>query len=82
MSEKRTSIVWALLAAALYAISSPVSKLLLQEVEPTMMAALLYLGAGFGMLLLGIVRLSEIAYKWPDSQGLCPGITAGNSPVC
>lgn len=26
--------------------------------------------------------LSEIAYKWPDSQGLCPGITAGNSPVC
>lgn len=56
MSEKRTSIVWALLAAALYAISSPVSKLLLQEVEPTMMAALLYLGAGFGMLLLGIVR--------------------------
>ena len=56
MSEKRTSIVWALLAAALYAISSPVSKLLLQEVEPTMMAALLYLGAGLGMLLLGIVR--------------------------
>ncbi|WP_072373565.1 EamA family transporter [Thermophilibacter mediterraneus] len=56
MSEKRTSIVWALLAAALYAISSPVSKLLLREVEPTMMAALLYLGAGLGMLLLGIVR--------------------------
>ena len=26
--------------------------------------------------------MSEIAYKWPDSQGLCPGITAGNSPVC
>ena len=26
--------------------------------------------------------VSEIAYKWPDSQGLCPGITAGNSPVC
>lgn len=28
------------------------------------------------------LKLSEIAYKWPDSQGLCPGITAGNSPVC
>ena len=27
-------------------------------------------------------ELSEIAYKWPDSQGLCPGITAGNSPIC
>lgn len=34
-----------------------------------------------GALLLGC-ELSEIAYKWPDSQGLCPGITAGNSPVC
>lgn len=56
MSERRASIVWALLAAALYAISSPVSKALLDDVSPTMMAALLYLGAGLGMLLLGLVR--------------------------
>ena len=56
MSEKRVSIVWALLAAALYAISSPVSKVLLGDVSPTMMAALLYLGAGLGMLLLGVIR--------------------------
>lgn len=56
MSERRASIVWALLAAALYAISSPVSKALLDDVPPTMMAALLYLGAGLGMLLLGLVR--------------------------
>ena len=50
------SIVWAILAAALYAISTPVSKLLLEDIPPTMMAALLYLGAGIGMLLLGLVR--------------------------
>ena len=56
ISERRASIVWALLAAALYAISSPVSKALLDDVSPTMMAALLYLGAGLGMLLLGLVR--------------------------
>lgn len=56
MSERRVSIVWALLAAALYAISSPVSKVLLGDVSPTMMAALLYLGAGLGMLLLGVIR--------------------------
>lgn len=56
MSERRASIVWALLAAALYATSSPVSKALLDDVSPTMMAALLYLGAGLGMLLLGLVR--------------------------
>lgn len=52
----RRSIVWALLAAALYAISTPVSKLLLQDVAPTMMAGLLYLGAGSGMFLLGLIR--------------------------
>ena len=56
MNERRVSIVWALLAAALYAISSPVSKVLLGDVSPTMMAALLYLGAGLGMLLLGVIR--------------------------
>ena len=50
------SILWAILAAALYAINSPFSKLLLEHVAPTMMAALLYLGAGIGMTLLGLVR--------------------------
>lgn len=50
------SIFWAILAAVLYAASVPASKLLLQEVPPTMMAALLYLGAGIGMFLLGLVR--------------------------
>ncbi len=57
MGQKQNpSILWAILAAALYAVSAPVSKLLLQEVAPTMMAALLYLGAGVGMFLLGLVR--------------------------
>ena len=55
-SQNIRSIVWALLAAALYAISTPVSKLLLQDVPPTMMAGLLYLGAGIGMFGLGMVR--------------------------
>lgn len=41
---------YALLAAFLYALSSPISKLLLEHVEPTMMAACLYLGAGLGLL--------------------------------
>lgn len=50
------SIFWAILAAVLYAANVPASKLLLREVPPTMMAALLYLGAGIGMFLLGLVR--------------------------
>jgi len=50
------SVLWAVLAAALYALNSPVSKLLLESVTPTMMAAFLYLGAGLGMAVLGLVR--------------------------
>lgn len=55
MKTKHTATVFAILAAALYAINIPLSKLLLEEIAPTMMAAFLYLGAGVGLLL---VRLS------------------------
>jgi len=54
--HKLKPIGMAILAAALYGISAPVSKLLLVELSPTMMAALLYLGAGFGMLLVNVIR--------------------------
>lgn len=54
--ERNSSVLWAILAALLYAINAPVSKLLLQDVSPTMMAAMLYLGAGVGMFLLGMIR--------------------------
>ena len=50
------SVACAVLAAALYALNAPVSKLLLQNVPPTMMAGFLYLGAGAGMALMGLVR--------------------------
>ena len=54
--KTRTAVFFAILAAALYALNAPVSKLLLNNVPPSMMAALLYLGAGSGMLGLGLVR--------------------------
>lgn len=57
MKQKRyLSITWAILAAALYALNAPISKLLLASVLPRMMAAFLYLGAGVGMLAVGTVR--------------------------
>ena len=49
-------ILFAILAAVLYALNSPLSKLLLQDVPPTMMAACLYLGAGLGLFFVGAVR--------------------------
>ena len=55
MKQKNMATAFALLAAALYAINIPLSKLLLQQVAPTMMAAFLYLGAGFGLLIWGLL---------------------------
>lgn len=53
MKTKNIATFFAILAAALYAINIPVSKVLLQFVQPTMMAAFLYLGAGVGLFCYG-----------------------------
>ena len=53
---KSRAIFYAVLAAALYAINVPVSKILLNHVEPTMMAAFLYLGAGLGLFIYGLAQ--------------------------
>lgn len=50
------AIFFAILAAALYAISSPVSKLLLKEIPPKLMASFLYLGAGLGLFIVGFIK--------------------------
>ena len=49
-------ICFAILAAALYALSAPLSKLLLGTVPSTLMAGLLYIGAGIGMGVVALVR--------------------------
>lgn len=49
-------IFYALLAAALYAVNSPLSKLLLNKIPPTFMASFLYLGAGIGMFFVFIIK--------------------------
>lgn len=49
-------IALAILAAALYAINSPFSKLLLEYMPSTLMAGFLYLGAGLGMGVIALFR--------------------------
>lgn len=49
-------IFLAVLAAALYALNSPFSKILLDYMPPTLMAGVLYLGAGLGMLGIALFR--------------------------
>lgn len=56
MKTKNIATVYAILAAALYAINVPISKILLNYVEPTMMASFLYLGAGVGLFIYGLIE--------------------------
>ncbi|MGN0546534.1 MAG: EamA family transporter [Acutalibacteraceae bacterium] len=61
--SKPKAILFALLAAAFYAINVPFSKLLLNRVEPTSMAALLYLGAGIGIGIMSLFGKKEKSEK-------------------
>ena len=52
----KKGIAFAILAAALYAINAPFSKLLLDFMPPTLMAGFLYVGAGIGMVFIALIR--------------------------
>ena len=54
--NRKTATFCAVLAAVLYALNAPVSKLLISRLPSTLMAALLYLGAGLGMAAVGAVQ--------------------------
>lgn len=62
---------YALLAALLFGLNAPLSKLLLKNVPPLFMAAFLYSGAGVGMMILRFFNvekkeapLSEKEFPW------------------
>ena len=58
-----TGILLAILAAALYAINSPFSKLLLDYMPSTLMAGFLYVGAGLGMGVIALIRRLQKAER-------------------
>lgn len=64
----RRGIAFAVLAAALYAINAPFSKLMLAYMPPVLMAGFLYIGAGVGMLLLALIR--RLRRTEPRESGL------------
>ena len=64
-THNKKGIALALLAAALYAVNAPLSKLLLHYVPLTLMAGLLYLGAGLGM---GVVALYQKVTHTPRKE--------------
>ncbi len=61
----RPGIALALLSALLFGASTPIAKLLLDLVDPWMVASLLYLGAGAG---LAAVHLSRAVLRLPSAE--------------
>lgn len=58
----------AILAAILFGISAPISKLLLGYVDPIPMAAFLYLGSGVGLLLFKIIQRLNRNFKVAEAK--------------
>jgi drug/metabolite transporter (DMT)-like permease len=61
------NVIYALLAAGLFGASTPIAKALGRDIPPVMLAGLLYLGSGLGLLLFRVAR--DRGWKRP---GLLP----------
>src|SRR3989304_7726206 len=75
-------IFQALLAAIFFGASAPISKLLLGDVPPVLMAAFLYLGSGTGISLIRLTQRvtsnqKEAGIKSPDVKWLAGAIISG-----
>jgi len=75
-------ILQALLAALFFGASAPLSKLLLGDVSPMVMAALLYLGSGTGISLVKLTQQmtsnqKEAGIRRPDVKWLAGAIVSG-----
>lgn len=68
-NKKPKAILYALLAAVFYALNVPMSKILLEHVGTTILAALLYLGAGIG-IGLGAGVAGEIKLLTAKNTGI------------
>jgi drug/metabolite transporter (DMT)-like permease len=78
------SVIFALLSAALFGFSTPAAKALLGTVNPTMLAGLLYCGAGLGVTVLRRVikastarHTAETPLSKADMSWLAGAILAG-----
>jgi drug/metabolite transporter (DMT)-like permease len=78
---------FALLSAFLFGVSTPLAKLLLRDIDPWMLAGVLYLGSGLGLLIVRTLVRSlasdphnEAALRgggwlWLALATLCGGVT-------
>ena len=59
MNKNIIAIIYAVAAAAFYALNVPCSKILLQNISPVFMAGLLYIGAGLGVEILYLFNFKK-----------------------
>lgn len=84
LNPKSISIIQALLAAVFFGLSAPLAKLLLGNINPLILAGLLYIGSGLGTLLFrGIRRIflpaqqREAGLARPDWKWLAGAVVLG-----
>src|SRR5215813_11072452 len=79
----RTAVIYALISAALFGVSTPAAKVLVGSVHPAMLAGLLYCGAGIGIAGLRravpsfVSGAPEVAIARADVPWLAGAIVAG-----
>jgi drug/metabolite transporter (DMT)-like permease len=82
MQWRNRGVIAALAAAMLFGIGTPFAKILLHQASPWLLAGLLYLGSGVGLLLLRFVRtrsaprLAAIEACWLTGSVVAGGIMA------
>lgn len=73
--QKNWAALYAITAATLFGASAPLAKLLLADMHPVFLAALLYLGSGLGLLIVG-----EMPALWRKAKGSEPGLKRADLP--
>jgi drug/metabolite transporter (DMT)-like permease len=79
----RTAVIYALISAALFGVSTPAAKMLIGSIHPAVLAGLLYCGAGLGIALLRrilpsfVTRAPEVALSRAEIPWLAGAIAAG-----
>ena len=79
----RTAVVYALLSAALFGVSTPAAKFLVGSIHPVTLAGLLYCGAGVGLAVLKrflpsiVTGAPEVAVSRAELPWLAGAIGAG-----